>query len=443
MTTKTTDRAKVVDRNVFYLADRIGEKRSTTPEGFLVCHDVPIARTGTQLYSADEVPTLDPGPDGLIRIERVADEVFRPETLASFEGKPVTVEHPNDFVTPENWQRLAVGFAQNVRRGVGIQSDLVVADLVITDQAAIAYVNKSLPEVSAGYTAEYSQTEPGRGVQRCIVGNHVALVDRGRAGPRCSIQDHEGKPDDMKTKDGKPAKGKGASFLDKLRKFIDGEAAELEKIEDADDPDDDDEEEEKPKAKDKAKDSASRALDARLTRIEDTLAKLLKVRDSDDEDDDDEKAKKTGDDGDLTEAETAKKNPDAAHVLSGDSLREVIARAEILAPGTGALRTADGKGAKAPEAEAYMRGALEKAMATDAGKACVTPFLAGREVAKLTGDALSSVFTGAAELARAKNNGRVADATGLQKTKDFGKATSPASINAAARDFWAKRGAPH
>lgn len=439
MTRKTTDRANTHDRNLFYLADQIGEKRSTTPEGFLVCHDVPIARTGTQVYATDEVP-IDAGPDGLIRIDRLPDEVFRPDTLASFEGKPVTVEHPNDFVTPENWQRLAVGFAQNVRRGQGVQDDLILADLVITDEAAIRYVNEKLPEVSAGYTAEYEQTEPGRGVQRDIVGNHVALVERGRAGPRCSIQDHEGKPDDMKTQDSKPAKGKPGGLISRLKAFLDSEAEKEEEMKDDDKPDDEEGEEGKEKAK-TGDAAALREIRDSIKAIAFDVA-MLKAKSKDSDNEEEEEGAKTDDEGDLTEAETAKHETEAkGRVLSGDSLRDIVARAEILAPGTGALRTSDSKGAKAPEVEAYMRGALQKAMATDAGKAHVQPFLAGRELAKLTGDSLSAVFTGAAELARVKNNGRVADATAMQKTKDFGKATTPSAINAAAREFWAKRGA--
>ncbi len=114
--TKTTDRAMTHDRGRFHTTEDIGEKRSYTPEGFLVCHDVPIARTGMQLYTSEEVPIEDAG-NGEVRIYREPDEVFRPETISSFEGKPVTVEHPNDFVTPENWQQLSVGTVQNVRRG--------------------------------------------------------------------------------------------------------------------------------------------------------------------------------------------------------------------------------------------------------------------------------------------------------------------------------------
>ena len=332
-------KTKTHDRNLFYLAEQIGEKRSTTPEGFLVCHDVPIARTGSQLYSADEIP-LEGSANGEIRIERTPEEVFRPETIASFEGKPVTVEHPNEFVTPDNWQQLAVGFVQNVRQGEGIGDDLMIADLVITDAKAIEYVNKELPEVSAGYEAAYEQTEPGRGVQRDIVGNHVALVERGRAGPRCSIQDHQKEPD---------MKAKKPTFLDKLRKFIDSESEEEKK-------------EEKEESKDEAGDDGKdMEILARVERIEAVLQKLLSATGDEDKEDDnsDEKKDETGDDdGDnekedettdtVVEAETAGKNSEAVGtVLTGDSLRRIHSRAEILAPGI-TIQTGDAAGADEP-----------------------------------------------------------------------------------------------
>ncbi|MCT9017197.1 DUF2213 domain-containing protein, partial [Cupriavidus gilardii] len=68
-----------------YTVHRLGPKRALTPEGFLLCEDVPVARTGEMLYGPGEVP-VEPGPDGLIRISRTPDEVFRPETLASCIG---------------------------------------------------------------------------------------------------------------------------------------------------------------------------------------------------------------------------------------------------------------------------------------------------------------------------------------------------------------------
>ncbi len=430
--TRTADRraVQVIDRGRYYTTNQLGQKRSTTPEGFLVCHDVPIARTGVQLYLDEELvgedgkPLVKGGPDGLVRVERDADQVFREDTLKSFEGKPVTVNHPESFVTPENWRNLTIGFVQNVRRGDGIEDDLVLADLVITDADGIEYVNRDLPEVSAGYEAEYEQLAPGRGRQLNIVGNHVALVERGRAGPRCSIQD------------GAHAMSKKKrSFWDRLLTAVKAKDAEAVKaeIEDMEGEEDEDEEGKKKPTGDSA---VLASINAQLKTLTADVA-ALKARandaDPDDDDGDDEGKKKTDDE--VLDPEPAETNSEAkGKVLSGDSLKAVVARSEILAPG---IQIPTGDSAATQVVDALMRNALTTAMASESGKSCVAPFLAGREVKALTGDALAAVFTGAAELARVKNNDAQRGNDRLH-TKDFGRATDPQSINERNREFWAK-----
>lgn len=433
--TRTADRraVQVIDRGRYYTTNQLGQKRSTTPEGFLVCHDVPIARTGVQLYLEEELVDgngrhlVKGGPDGLVRVEREADQVFREDTLKSFEGKPVTVNHPESFVTPENWRNLTIGFVQNVRRGDGIEDDLVLADLVITDADGIEYVNRDLPEVSAGYEAEYEQLAPGRGRQLNIVGNHVALVERGRAGPRCSIQD--GVPD-MTTK-------KKRSFWDRLMTAVKAQDAEAIKAEMEDmDGEEGDEEEGEGKKKPTGDSAVLASINAQLKTLTADVA-ALKARandaDPDDEDEGDDGKKATGDE--VLTPEPAETNSEAkGKVLSGDSLKAVVARSEILAPG---IQIPTGDSAATQVVDALMRNALTTAMASESGKACVAPFLAGREVKALTGDALAAVFTGAAELARVKNNDAQRGNDRLH-TKDFGRATDPQSINERNREFWAK-----
>lgn len=169
--------------------EQIGPRRSRTPEGFLLCESVPIKRIGVMVYGPGEVP-IDVGPDGAAYVSRSADELFRPETIASYMGKPVVDEHPTDDVTPDNWAKLARGVTLNVRQGSGEDADVLLADLLITDAGMIRDINAMKREVSAGYEADYEQTGPGEGVQTNIIGNHVALVERGRCGPRCAIGDH-------------------------------------------------------------------------------------------------------------------------------------------------------------------------------------------------------------------------------------------------------------
>lgn len=181
----------------FFTTAKLSENIHETPEGFLVCVGVPIARTGEMIYGDGETP-LQVGADGKIAIDRSEKDVFNPETIASFEGKPITIGHPIEFVSPDNWKVLAKGSLQNVRRGEGEFKDDLIADLLITDSVAINLVKSGLREVSCGYEAEYTQTGEGRGTQTNLIGNHLALVDEGRAGPSYAINDHKGKGARMK-----------------------------------------------------------------------------------------------------------------------------------------------------------------------------------------------------------------------------------------------------
>ena len=175
------------------LSDNISRRE---PEGYLLCLNVPVARTGIQEYTNSELriqnSELSPaGENELIPVYRPEDEVFSPETMASFEGMPVTNDHPPDGVDVSNIRALQKGHAHNVRRGSGEESDLLLADLIITDPALItAILEEGKREISCGYTYELCM-ENGQYIQRKIRGNHVAVVDAGRAGSRVSIKDQK------------------------------------------------------------------------------------------------------------------------------------------------------------------------------------------------------------------------------------------------------------
>lgn len=176
----------------WHVVERLSPRQALTPDGYLIVTDTIIARCGDQIYHHNEVP-LDPDDDGVITVSRDAGEVFRPEAIASFEGKPITDDHPDEEVTPENHRDLAVGHVQHVRRGTGADADCLVADLVFTDPRVIDKVRgRRKLALSCGYDAHYEHVSKGRGAQRRIVGNHVALVDEGRCGSRCTIGDSGG-----------------------------------------------------------------------------------------------------------------------------------------------------------------------------------------------------------------------------------------------------------
>lgn len=189
---------------MMYFADRISDNiRKREPEGYLICVNVPIARSGTQQYLQDEIGGSGERP---VTVYRPEDEVFSQATMASFEGMPVTNDHPDaeEGVTVDNVQYLSKGHCQNIRRGTGENRDLLIGDLVITDQQLIDDILNGKREISCGYNYELHE-EDGKMVQRQIRGNHIAVVDKGRAGKRVCIKDSAPNKERSKTKMDKPS----------------------------------------------------------------------------------------------------------------------------------------------------------------------------------------------------------------------------------------------
>lgn len=179
---------------ICYYGDKLSTNMAMTPEGFLICKNVPIARTGYQQYLESEL-IEDGDPNELVNVYRSPNEVFSTATLASFEGKPVTNGHPDVDVTPDNYQKFSKGHVQHVRIGRGDDSDKILADLYITDPDLIDDIrNNGKREVSAGYYAEDAEDSSGRICQTKIRGNHVAVVDEGRAGHSVAIRDAQNNP---------------------------------------------------------------------------------------------------------------------------------------------------------------------------------------------------------------------------------------------------------
>ena len=175
---------------ITYYGSQISPNQLETSEGYLICRSVPIARTGTQDYAAREinryVGELEGDPDRLIPVQRRPEDVFAPEAIASFEGKPVTDDHPPEYVLAENFGSYARGHLQNVRRA----GDNLVGDIYITDAKLVNDVKQRIKrEISCGYYCDLVPDGAGGYYQTNIRGNHVAVVLRGRAGHDVAIHD--------------------------------------------------------------------------------------------------------------------------------------------------------------------------------------------------------------------------------------------------------------
>ena len=169
---------------IAYYGARISPHMTRTPEGYLICHDVPINRIGDQEYLARDLQ-LDGDPERVVIVHRYPEDVFDPAAIASFEGKDVTQGHPPENLGPENQAAYSKGHMENVRR-VG---DNTVADLYIKDAGLASDVEAGVVrEVSCGYLCSYVPDGDGYR-QTNIRGNHVAVVPKGRAGSTIAIKD--------------------------------------------------------------------------------------------------------------------------------------------------------------------------------------------------------------------------------------------------------------
>lgn len=166
----------------FLVAEKLGPHKFKTPEGYLICTDAILSRTGKQEYKRCEIfgDACDE-PDKIVNVDRADDEVFSDKAMASFENKPICIEHPDHDVNAENHNELAVGFVRDVHKGEDEGKPVMMGTLVITDKDAVEAVESGeYKELSCGYDCDIDDDDNPQ--QRNIRGNHVALCKHGRAG---------------------------------------------------------------------------------------------------------------------------------------------------------------------------------------------------------------------------------------------------------------------
>lgn len=166
----------------FLVAEKLGPHKFKTPEGYLICTDAILSRTGKQEYKRCELfgDTCE-DPDKIVNVERTDDEVFSDKAMASFENKAVCIEHPDHDVNAENHNELAVGFVRDIHKGEDNGKPVMMGTLVITDKDAVEAVESGeYKELSCGYDCDIDDDDNPQ--QRNIRGNHVALCKHGRAG---------------------------------------------------------------------------------------------------------------------------------------------------------------------------------------------------------------------------------------------------------------------
>jgi hypothetical protein len=326
------------------------------------------------------------------------------------------------------------------------------------------------------------QLDKGIGKQKEIIGNHIALVAKGRAGWRCAIQDEDST---AKTNNEEVNMKKASGKLSLLKRFLDSFR------------DEDFEELEK---KDKEKETADQAV--RIKAVKDTYDKWIKdaeegnldvsklpvelkeVKDQK-EDGEEEETKETKDaldamdkrmkdqeeavveikgeisdikelveklvesdnefkaslDRRIKDAEAEEEKEEvaeekAAEEETKDSWPEICSRVEILAPGT-KIRKPTKDFAKS--LRTIKEGALKKAHTNDSVKDIVSPFVKG-DISRLTRDAIDAAFIAASELVAQNNNSKLhTGRVGIKDSGIGGAAEAAKAINKRNKEFYGQK----
>ena len=174
------------------LNDRISvpTKRTLTDAGQMHVPCV-FARTGSQLYTAKQLGLIDRDPKEVITVWRDEADVFDEASMESFRSAPLTIGHPKDAsgapmaVTSTNAKDLQVGMLEGMPTR---DEDTLAGTLIISNKEAIDALEDGTQELSAGYTCNIVLIGD-KFYQKDIKANHIAIVDKGRAGSNCRISD--------------------------------------------------------------------------------------------------------------------------------------------------------------------------------------------------------------------------------------------------------------
>lgn len=150
-----------------------------TDEGYLVDHPI-VTSTGIFEYT---------NPDGSRRRElRLPEDVFSPESLKSYKGKPVIITHDAGYINKDNAHIENIGtiLSDGYRDADNVRAEIIIHD---TD----AMKKCGLRELSLGYNLRLEETsgewmgQHYDAIQRDITINHLALVTEARAGEQARL----------------------------------------------------------------------------------------------------------------------------------------------------------------------------------------------------------------------------------------------------------------
>lgn len=156
-----------------------------------------FARAGVMHYLAKELSPLfdDLPPTQIVRVMRTADELYKDSVIEGLKSAPITIGHPAEDVSIDNYKTLAHGVLSGApMKDTGLDDEAVLSgELCLNTAEAIQLADESDAQLSLGYNADLIRVEhkDWDALQINVVPNHIAIVRSARAGKQFRIGDSD------------------------------------------------------------------------------------------------------------------------------------------------------------------------------------------------------------------------------------------------------------
>jgi len=186
--------------------------RKVLENGFLLCVGR-VSKPGLYKYTPESIGIVSDKP--VLTFYRPPIAVFDDKSMESFKHKPITDGH-NGFIYATNSNQYMKGICNDVFKDKDEKKneEYIGVKLLITDDEALREIDAGKKELSAGHRCRFvledgttPDGQPYDGIQDMIEVNHIAIVEKGRAGHDCIIFDSDDINNNNKTSTNIKTKG--------------------------------------------------------------------------------------------------------------------------------------------------------------------------------------------------------------------------------------------
>lgn len=205
-------------------------KREIDEKGWLLVKDNPILKAGVFDYAGSEIPQAT-DKNKIYKVYRTKESIE--QSADSFKLVPILDDHTflgdgenGEKIDKANWGGIV---GQNLR----MDGDTLKADIKFYTSSIVDKINNGTIELSPAYTCTFLEESGSFNgvnydfIQEVGTGNHIALVQKGRAGTLVAVQDKSTAAQDDSTTTTKGRKMTLEEIIEALKNLSDEDKAKL------------------------------------------------------------------------------------------------------------------------------------------------------------------------------------------------------------------------